>query len=488
MIQSEGWDTVLIKRIRNSLAAKVFLLLTVILLVISLGICLVITYFMPEIYENELSEVLEDGTEELIKELESYETAEKAGRILKYFEDTYKAETALLDQEKDMVYPFEGQVELNSVIVAEKQSATAFETDATLKQHLDLSAMKSYDIQIGKETYTLFVMGNMQPVSQAAEVLRRIVPWVAAGAFFLSFLAAGLCARYIAGPVRKLSRISRQMAELDFHENCQVGSRKDELGLLGADLNTLSGSLSETLKNLEQANEELKSDMEKKEEEERNRIAFFSAVSHELKTPITILKGHLGGMLDKVGAYSNRDYYLERSRQVAGDMEDMVQELLTIFRMESQGKEVIREKTDLAEQMRMQLGEMAELMEQKEQHLCVNMPDHCYGQVQSKAMMHVFRNLLSNAVRYTPGGEYIRVFMENREDGIFCSVENTGVTLPGEGIPRLFDAFYRVESSRNRGSGGSGLGLYIVKTVLKEHKASYGAENTADGVCFWFLL
>ena len=99
-------------------------------------------------------------------------------------------------------------------------------------------------------------------------------------------------------------------------------------------------------------------------------------------------------------------------------------------------------------------------------------------------MKKVFRNFLTNAIRYSPKGAKLTVCFQ--ENGF--SLENEGTSIPEEALPKLFEAFYRVEDSRNRKSGGSGLGLYIVRMILDAHGAAYGAENTAGGVRFWFRL
>lgn len=232
-------------------------------------------------------------------------------------------------------------------------------------------------------------------------------------------------------------------------------------------------------------------------------MAFFSAVSHELKTPITILKGHLSGMLQGVGEYRNRDYYLQRSQETAEKMEDMVQELLTVSRMETTPFTVA--KTDLAEQLRLQLAELTELFEAKELELVLDIPEHLYAEVNASLMEKVFRNLLTNALRYTPAGEgdQIRLQLRQQEKSIFFDIENTGVHIPEDALPHIFEAFYRVEQSRSRQMGGSGLGLYIVRMALEQHGArqifdghsgdmdcagEFGAENTKDGVRFYWQL
>ena len=363
-------------------------------------------------------------------------------------------------------------------------------------------AVKSYPLTVGGESYTMFVTGGKQQVDQAMEILRQIFPYILAIAVCVAVLSALAASFYLTAPVVRLSRISRKMAKLDYSER-YTGKRTDEIGALGQDLNELADNLSGALTELRQANARLKSDIELEREQEKRRMAFFSAVSHELKTPITILKGHLSGMLQGVGEYRNRDYYLQRSQETAEKMEDMVQELLTVSRMETTPFTVAQ--TDLAEQLRLQLAELTELFETKELELVLDIPEHLYAEVNASLMEKVFRNLLTNALRYTPAGEgnQIRLQLRQQEKSIFFDIENTGAHIPEDALPHIFEAFYRVEPSRSRQMGGSGLGLYIVRMALEQHGArqifdghsgdvdcagEFGAENTKDGVRFYWQL
>lgn len=363
-------------------------------------------------------------------------------------------------------------------------------------------AVKSYPLTVGGESYTMFVTGGKQQVDQAMEILRQIFPYILAIAVCVAVLSALAASFYLTAPVVRLSRISRKMAKLDYSER-YTGKRTDEIGALGQDLNELADNLSGALTELRQANARLKSDIELEREQEKRRMAFFSAVSHELKTPITILKGHLSGMLQGVGEYRNRDYYLQRSQETAEKMEDMVQELLTVSRMETTPFTVAQ--TDLAEQLRLQLAELTELFETKELELVLDIPEHLYAEVNASLMEKVFRNLLTNALRYTPAGEgnQIRLQLRQQEKSIFFDIENTGAHIPEDALPHILEAFYRVEQSRSRQMGGSGLGLYIVRMALEQHGArqifdghsgdvdcagEFGAENTKDGVRFYWQL
>ena len=211
-------------------------------------------------------------------------------------------------------------------------------------------------------------------------------------------------------------------------------------------------------------------------------MAFFNAASHELKTPVTILKGQLSGMLEGVGIYQDRDKYLLRSLQVTGRMENLVQEMLAISRMESGSVAVTREPVDLSALMERQLALDMPLLEQRGQRLVKGLTPGTVVTGDASLLGRTAGNLLSNASLYSPDGAEVRVWCGLLDGRPTLTVENTGVQISEEALPHLFEAFYRAEGSRNRATGGSGLGLYLVKMILDRHGATYTIENTADGV------
>src|SRR5699024_5607114 len=210
-------------------------------------------------------------------------------------------------------------------------------------------------------------------VQQTTEILRAIFPYVILMVFLLSLLCAGLYARYITRPIVRLSKISKQMADLDFAGQCKE-ERDDELGSLAHNLNSLSVSLSTALKDLQIANQQLRTDIEKEQELERQRVDFFSAASHELKTPLTILKGHLMGLLNVVNGYENNEEYMERSLAVVDKMETLVKELLYVSKTDGKQKSEYK-MVDFAELVRVQIADVTDLLSKKEQCLEVDIPD-----------------------------------------------------------------------------------------------------------------
>ena len=209
---------------------------------------------------------------------------------------------------------------------------------------------------------------------------------------------------------------------------------------------------------------------------------FVADASHELKTPVTILKGQLAGMLEGVGVYQDRDKYLLRSLQVTARMENLIQEMLAVSRVETRGADVRREPVELSTLLVHQLTLDAELMEQRGQRLVSTLTPGITVTGDTSLLGKAIGNLLSNASLYSPEGAEIRVWCGRMQGRTALTVENTGTHIGAEALPHLFEAFYREEASRNRSTGGSGLGLYLVRIILERHGASCSIENTAEGV------
>lgn len=325
----------------------------------------------------------------------------------------------------------------------------------------------------------LTVQGGRRAVNQASEAMRRMLPYLAL--LLLGFSAAGafLYARVITRPIVALSGVAKRIASLDFHARWK-GARRDEIGLLGDSLNQLSDNLQGALGSLRAANEALKQDIERERELDRQRLAFFSAASHELKTPVTILKGQLSGMLAQVGVYANREKYLARALEVTGRMEGLIREILTISRVESGVFSPGSAAVNLSGLLQNQLALDEELLWRAELSLETHIEPGLMVRGSERLLRHAVDNVLTNAIQYSPPGERVCVAACGR----VLTVENTGASIPPDALDKLFTPFYRVEQSRSRRLGGSGLGLYLVRCVLAAHGAECRMENTAQGVRF----
>lgn len=331
------------------------------------------------------------------------------------------------------------------------------------------------------QPYTMTVSSNATAVNQTIEALGRVLPVLILVVLIISLLGAMIYSRYITRPIVRLSGISEKIAGLDFSWKCRE-KRADEIGVLGRNLDHLSDSLSAALNELQAANDALRKDIDQERELERQRMTFFSAASHELKTPITVLKGQISGMLAGVDIYQDREKYLARSLAVTNRMEGLVQEILTISRMENVNFSMQRGDVDLSILTEYQVGQVDELAQQRNQILYTEITPGIIVEGDRNLLQRSIGNLLSNALLYSPEGETVHVRLAEEDGCPTLSIVNGGAHIPKEDLPHLFEAFYRVETSRNRRTGGSGLGLYIVKMILDRHGAECRMENTPKGV------
>jgi two-component system sensor histidine kinase VanS len=227
--------------------------------------------------------------------------------------------------------------------------------------------------------------------------------------------------------------------------------------------------------------------VEREQQLEQAQRDFFSAVSHELKTPITVMKGQLGGMLDGIGVYADRDKYLARSMAVANQMESLVQELLTVSRME-RGGELSMIPVELTALIRNCLQNYDELFQQKKQTVIADLPSEIWSAGDLALLKKALGNLLSNAALHSPVGIKIWISARRKEDNIILNVENEGAHIAPEQLPHLFEPFFRSDPSRSRQTGGSGLGLYLVQKIAERHGGSCQIQNSARGVCATLIL
>lgn len=472
----------MIKKIDSSLLAKVFFITAAVLLCVSMLVYGLLAWLMPRTYSNRLNAVLDERSKEFLTELEQVSFLESGGLFDQFLQNQEIYVVELYDENgKQVSLPggqgFDEEVSSVAQIVVEASG----ESSPVLSNHYYFSFSGS-DVR-----YMLVVYGTAEQVRELRQSFLRILPVLFLAVLIVSLTASWLYSRMITKPVLEISRIAEEMSGL--HLDWQLEQcRRDELGALEKSLNTLARNLSAALSDLQNANKKLEEDIQREKKLEQARTEFFSAVSHELKTPVTIIKGQLEGMLLGIGAYKDHDKYLARSLEIAGTLETMVQEILTISRLETAGEELKKEPFDCVQVVKNYLNETEDLITKKDLQICLDLPSTAIIDGNKMLMEKVFFNLIGNAIQYSPPGASIRISGQ-MEDGCFCfSVENSGAHIPENSIPKLFDAFFRVEQSRSRKTGGSGLGLYVTQRILRRHGSECVVCNTAAGVRFSFII
>ena len=472
----------MIRKVKSSLFAKVFFITAAMLLCVSLLVYGLLAWLMPQTYSNTLNAVLDERAQAFISELGQVAFSDSGGLFERFISDMEINSVELYNGNGDWIplptKEFDNEWGVN---IAQTAVTGLDETSPVLSNQYYFSFSDSSD------RYTLVVYGEAEHISELQQSFIRILPSVLLMVLTVSFVVSGLYSRMITKPVLEISRISEKMSDLQLHWTVDE-QRTDELGTLGKSLNRLSRNLSAALSDLQNANRKLEADIEHEREMEQARTNFFSAVSHELKTPVTIMKGQLEGMLLGIGAYKDREKYLTRTLEIANTLETMVQEILTISRLETAGADFKKDRLDCIQIIKCYLNETEDLIAQKDLQIHFDMPSPVFIIGNKMLMEKVFSNLIGNAIKYSPQGADIYISALTEHERVVFSVENTGVHIPADSKHKLFDAFYRVEQSRSRKTGGSGLGLYIVQEILRQHGSVCTVCNTQSGVKFSFII
>jgi len=452
------------------------------LLCIALLVFGLLAWLMPQTYSNRLNTVLDDRAQRFISELEQVAFSDSGGLFDQFIADMEINSVELYNSSGDWVsLPTEEFDNEWGVNIVQSTDTGLGEANPILSNSYYFSFADSRD------RYMLTVYGEAEQIAELQQSFIRIFPFILLVVLVAAFVVSWLYSRIITKPVLAISSVSEKMSNLQL--DWQVDEqRTDELGILGKSLNTLSRNLSSALSELQIANKKLEADIEHEKELEQARTDFFSAVSHELKTPVTIIKGQLEGMLLGIGAYKDHEKYLTRALEIANTLETMVQEILTISRLETAGEHLRQERLDCVQIVKSYLSETEDLIAEKDLQIHLDLPPTACIRGNKMLMEKVFSNLIGNAVKYSPYGASIYISAYAVQEQICFSAENTGVHIPEDSIPKLFDAFYRVEQSRSRKTGGSGLGLYIVQEILRQHGSECRVCNTQSGVKFSFTI
>ena len=331
----------------------------------------------------------------------------------------------------------------------------------------------------------------------------------------LGALVAALLGTRITRPILQLTRISQRMKLLDFSARYE-GDDRTEIAELGENFNELSSTLEKTISELKTANNELRSDIEKKEKIEQMQREFIANVTHELKTPIALIQGYAEGLQDGIAQDADsRDFYTGVILDEAGKMNKMVQKLLTLTHLEFGSEKAEMTRFDAAQLILSELSSAVLLANENDIHVRITQAKTGSQDVHtdetgriyldqelspvyvwSDEFMteEVFQNYFSNAVHHAKSVEkqgsgqkdkVIDIRFEQKENCVRISVFNTGDPIPEDSVGRIWEKFYKVDKARTRAYGGSGVGLSIVKAIMELLHQDYGVINYDNGVEFW---
>lgn len=279
------------------------------------------------------------------------------------------------------------------------------------------------------ESCVLDIIMPLQPINEANKVLRNLVPFTIFAAILIGILGAYIYSNTITKPLIEI--------------------------------------------------------IEKERREEENRREFIATISHELKTPITIISGQLEGMIYNIGKYKDRDKYLKESYTSTQELKDLVNEMIEISKTDIMSASFKPTRLNVKELVEVILKRQEFLIDEKNLKTRVAISSDAKINADKDKFSKALYNIINNAIKYTPEGENINIrFIERGFRPSILEVENTGITISDESFKNIFNPFFRVEKSRSRKTGGSGLGLYLTSQILAKHGFEYKMTNRGNAVLF----
>lgn len=336
------------------------------------------------------------------------------------------------------------------------------------------------------------IRSPLESIRDSVSISNRFLAYVGLiGTIISAFLIWFVTAR-VTKPIMELKDISEKMTQLDFETKYNSRSL-NEIDLLGEHMNELSRTLEKTISELKTANNELKRDIEKKEQIDEMRKEFLSNVSHELKTPIALIQGYAEGLKEGINDdVESREFYCEVIMDEAGKMNVMVKKLLDLNQLEFGNDVVVMERFDIVAMIENFLASAEILIDPNGITLKHEAHAPIYVWADEFKTEEVVRNFFSNAMNHVEGDKLIEIkynlIEEQDRNRVRVSVFNTGSPIPEESLPHIWEKFYKVDKARTREYGGSGVGLSIVKAIMESMNQRYGVINYTNGVEFWFEL
>ena len=369
----------------------------------------------------------------------------------------------------------------------------------------------------GQSIGTLQIGVSVSPLTNRMDKMKRDIILIGLGLVGLGILLTLILKRMLFQPIGKLVMAMERASRGDLAQTVSIRSR-DEIGDLAQafnqmtlhfkksredlekkvderirlfeetleELNRMKTSAEKLLKDFESTKKELDMVNRKLKEVDMTKLIFIGIASHELKTPLTIIKANIDFILsEKEGKLPEylKSYLLSIQRNT-NRIQTRMDRMLDLSRLRSGRLHIYREPLHLSEVVKGYINEAKPTG--KNISIQLDIPKDLYVFADRNGFHDIFVNILSNAVKFTSEGGQIKISAHQKDDYIFHEIRDTGVGIPKDKIERIFDEFYQVETGKH---GGTGLGLAITKRLVEEHGGKIWVESQlGKGTTFYFTI
>ena len=488
----------------KSIRTKLFLSLCIIVIAIIASLILLNNFVLREFYEYNKEKQLENvykiindyynsnnNERNLADELDKIAINNNFDILIRSDQDV-----SVYSSNKDF-YSTIGEMIVSILREGKNETDILKQTDHyTISKYKDTKTNISYIMLIAQldNSYNLYIKMPVNSIEESVKISNEFLSIIAIFIIIIGGTVLSIVSRRFSEPIVELNQIAKNMSNLDFSQKYKPSNANDEIDMLGNSINTLSNKLEKTIKQLRTTNVELEKDIEEKSQIDEMRKSFISDVSHELKTPIALIQGYSEGLIENVNSdEESRKFYAEVILDEATKMDALVKRLLELMKLEYGKMKFNNKEFDVVE-LENEILRKSQVMMEKEN---VKLENKVEGEIKVYAddfyIDQVLTNYITNAIKYSieVNGEK-RVRIENEllpdKNKVRIKIFNTFDEFSEEDMVRIWNRFYKVDESRNRDKGGSGIGLSLVKAIMNNYGNSYGVKNVAGGVEFYFEL
>ena len=374
---------------------------------------------------------------------------------------------------------YQYEINVNQAEQIDKQ--TRFFTGTDVRSNTEMYVVE----KVMDNTYTLTLATPKTLIDESARITNIFILIVLGVCLIVALIWAIIFARRFSRPVSQMNEITKNMASLDFSQRL-IPKTGDEIGELGRSINVLSDTLDATLYDLSLKNQRLEDEIQRERALDTMRKGFVANVSHELKTPISIIQGYAEGL--KLGVANNAEEYYDIIIDESNRMNRLVLDLIELSKYESGSMQLDKQQFNINELAQNVLSKTHAAFDAAGVKPYIDISPGLNVTADPMRIEQVLSNYLANALSHVGSQKIISVYSREHSGQNWVYVYNSDSHIKDEDMMQIWQSFYRGDRSHNRGEGRFGLGLSIVKAIIELHSGAVMSANTDEGVVFGFTL